>query len=188
MVLASANPDKVAELIELLGDRFDVTARPDHLPETDEDQPTLEGNARKKATEVALATSAPALSDDTGLFVEALGGRPGVRTARYAGEHATDDDNVSKLLEELDGRTDRGAQFRTCVALIWPDGRELIAEGRVTGRIATDRRGDRGFGYDPVFVPAESNGRTFAEMTRAEKGELSHRARALTALLDLLGD
>jgi XTP/dITP diphosphohydrolase len=164
LVLASANPDKVAELIELLGDRFEVIGRPTDVPDTIEDQLTLLGNARKKAREIAQAVGAPALSDDTGLFVEALGGKPGVFTARYAGLEATYDENVDKLLGELDGRSDRGAEFRTCVAIVWPDGQELIAEGSVDGTITTERHGDRGFGYDPVIAPVVSDGRTFAQM------------------------
>ncbi|MFT7599553.1 MAG: XTP/dITP diphosphohydrolase [Acidimicrobiales bacterium] len=183
LVLATGNPDKVAELVRLLDGRFEVVPRPSTVPETVEDQPTLVGNARKKATEIALASSAPALSDDTGLFVNALGGGPGVRTARYAGENATYDDNVDKLLTELENAADRGAQFRTVVAIVWPDGRELIANGSVDGMITPERRGERGFGYDPVFAPLEADGRTFAEMSLDEKGELSHRARALAALL-----
>lgn len=187
LVLATANPDKVAEIVRLLGSQFEVTPRPDDLPETIEDLPTLEGNARKKATEVAMATGCPALSDDTGLFVNALDGRPGVRTARYAGENATYDENVDKLLHELDGAADRGAEFRTVVSVVWPDGQEISAAGSVSGLITDARRGDRGFGYDPVFAPIEADGRTFAEMSLDEKGELSHRARALAALLALLG-
>ena len=184
LVLASANPDKVAELMDLLGDRFDVRPRPDDLAETVEDRETLEGNAIKKASEVAAATGSWALSDDTGLFVDALDGAPGVRTARFAGPDATYDDNVDKLLSsladvDLDERT---ARFRTVVALIGPDGTGLTAEGSVDGYISPTRAGDRGFGYDPVFEPAEGDGRTFSEMTIEEKHELSHRSRALAAL------
>jgi len=184
VTLASANPDKVAELQELLGDRFDVAPRPADLPDTVEDEDTLEGNAIKKASEVAAATGGWALADDTGLFVDALDGRPGVYTARYAGEDATYDDNVGKLLSELDGvePDDRTASFRTVVALINADGTGLTAEGVVEGYISGTRRGARGFGYDPVFEPFEGGGRTFAEMSIEEKHELSHRGRALAAL------
>ncbi|MEZ5341797.1 MAG: non-canonical purine NTP pyrophosphatase [Acidimicrobiales bacterium] len=112
LVIASANPDKVAELRELLGDRFDVVARPDDAPDTIEDQPTLLGNATKKAVEIMQFTGLAALADDTGLFVDALDGRPGVFTARYAGENATYAENVAKLLHELDGVTNRRAEFR----------------------------------------------------------------------------
>lgn len=188
LVLASANPDKVSELIELLGDRFDVEPRPADLPDTDEDQDSLEGNAIKKATEVAAHSGAHALADDTGLFVDALDGRPGVHTARYAGPNASYDDNVAKLLSELSevGDDDRSATFRTVVALIAPDGTGLTAEGAVEGFITRQRRGERGFGYDPVFEPRDGGGRTFAEMDSEEKGELSHRGRAMASLATAL--
>lgn len=184
VVLASANPDKVAELRELLGDRFDVQPRPVDLADTIEDQDSLEGNAIKKASEVAAATGAWALADDTGLFVDALGGDPGVYTARYAGEDASYADNVDKLLRELAGvdPDERTASFRTVVALISAEGTGLTAEGVVEGYISTARRGERGFGYDPVFEPFEGGGRTFSEMSIEEKHELSHRGRALAAL------
>ena len=184
IVLASANPDKVAELGELLGDRFEVLPRPADLADTIEDQETLEANAIKKAVEVAEATGHWALADDTGLFVDALDGRPGVYTARFAGPDATYDENVDKLLTSLDGvdLDERTATFRTAIALIGPDGSGLTAEGAVEGYISGQRMGSRGFGYDPVFEPAEGDGRTFSEMSREEKHELSHRARALAAL------
>lgn len=184
VVLASANPDKVAELRELLGERFDVQPRPADLPDTIEDQDSLEGNAIKKAIEVAEATGSWALADDTGLFVTALDDRPGVYTARYAGENASYDDNVDKLLSELDGvePDDRTATFRTVVALISAEGTGLTAEGSVEGYISAERSGGRGFGYDPVFEPLEGGGRTFSEMSIEEKHEISHRSRALNAL------
>jgi len=184
VVLASANPDKVAELRELLGERFDVQPRPADLPDTIEDEDSLEGNAVKKASEVAAATGAWALADDTGLFVDALDGRPGVYTARYAGENASYEDNVDKLLVELDGvdPDERTATFRTVVALIGADGTGLTAEGTVEGYISASRAGGRGFGYDPVFEPLEGAGRTFSEMSVEEKHEISHRSRALNAL------
>ncbi|MDA3038971.1 MAG: non-canonical purine NTP pyrophosphatase, partial [Actinomycetota bacterium] len=188
LVLATTNQGKVAELVELLAEYFEVVPRPADVPETDEDQPTLVGNARKKATEIAVATGLAALADDTGLFVDALDGGPGVRTARYAGLGATFDQNIAKLLLaldgiEADGRPGWGAQFRTCIALVWPDGRELLGEGSVEGRIAAERRGSSGFGYDPVFAPLEGDGRTFGEMTRDEKARYNHRVRAFDDLL-----
>lgn len=184
VVLATSNPDKVVELEELLGDRFEVQPRPADLAETVEDEDSLEGNAIKKATEVAQATSAWALADDTGLFVDALDGAPGVHTARYAGPEATYEQNVDLLLVSLADvePDDRTATFRTVVALIGPDGAGLTAEGAVEGYIAVQRLGSRGFGYDPVFEPMEGGGRTFSEMSREEKHELSHRSRALAAL------
>ncbi len=189
LVLATGNPDKVVELRALLGDRYDVQPRPADLPDTVEDGDTLEANALKKAREVAASTNALSVADDTGLFVAALDGRPGVRTGRFAGENATYAQNVDKLLAELaglDGLEARAADFRTVIAARWPDGSELTVEGRVGGWIPPERRGDGGFGYDPVFVPTEGDGRSFAEMTADEKNALSHRARAIDALLQAL--
>lgn len=190
VTLASANPDKAAEIVEIvtpLG--LDVEPRPPGLADVDETDDSLDGNARLKAMAVAVAANAPALADDTGLEVDALDGAPGVRTARYAGEHATYADNVEKLLAALRDVPDarRTARFRTVAMVCWPDGREVLAEGVVAGRIADAARGDRGFGYDPVFIPDEGDGRTFAEMSDAEKHALSHRGRALRALAGKLG-
>lgn len=189
LVLATGNPDKVVELRSLLGDRYRVEPRPSDLPDTIEDGDTLEANALKKAREVAERVGALAVADDTGLFVAALDGRPGVRTGRFAGEDATYDENVDKLLADLAdvaGPTERAADFRTVIAARWPDGTELTVEGRVDGWIPPERRGDGGFGYDPVFIPIEGDGRSFAEMSADEKNELSHRARAIDALLAAL--
>lgn len=185
LTLATANPNKVVELRLLLGDEWAISGRPDDLADTVEDRDTLEGNALKKAHEVSVHAGSLAVADDTGLFVDALDGRPGVWTARFAGPDATDDDNVAKLLDQLadvEG-PGRSAHFITVIAAVWPDGTELVVEGRVDGVIADERRGDTGFGYDPVFVPVEGDGRCFAEMTRAEKNEISHRGRAIQALL-----
>ena len=190
LVIASANPDKVKDLVTLLGDRYEVVPRPDDAPETIEDADSLEGNAIKKAMEIAQFTGADAIADDTGLFVDALDGRPGVYSARYAGENASYQDNVDKLLGELDGVDERRAEFRSVVALIRPDGSGVTGEGSVAGRIIDHARGSNGFGYDPVFEPDEGEGRTFAEMTSDEKHELSHRGRAMVSLrlaLDHLG-
>jgi XTP/dITP diphosphohydrolase len=185
LVLASANPDKAAEISALL-DGFEVVGRPPEIGEVEETADTLEGNARLKAQAVMAATGEAAVADDTGLEVEALGGRPGVWSARYAGEEATYADNVGKLLAELDGVDDRRARFRTVALALFPDGRELVAEGAVEGEIAFVPRGHAGFGYDPVFVPAGRDGRTFAEMTREEKEAVSHRGQAFRALSALL--
>jgi XTP/dITP diphosphohydrolase len=185
LVVASANPDKVAEIATIVAP-FGVTLlpRPHDVPEVVEDAPTLEGNARLKAVALCEATGRPAIADDTGLEVDALGGAPGVRSARFAGEHATYADNVARLLRELEGvgPGDRGARFRTVALVRFPDGHEVIAEGLVEGTIAEAARGSGGFGYDPVFVPVEADGRTFAEMTPGEKHELSHRGRAFRDL------
>ena len=183
VVLASANADKARELAALLAG-FDVVPRPADLPDVVEDADTLEGNARLKAVAVAEATGALAVADDTGLEVDALGGRPGIYAARYAGPGATYADNVAKLLAELTGvpAPARTARFRTVALARFPDGREIVAEGWVEGTIAEGAAGDDGFGYDPVFVPAGGDGRTFAQMTREEKAAVSHRGRALRAL------
>lgn len=187
LVVASTNPGKIAELVDLLADRFVVQPRPHGLPDTVEDGETLEENASKKAVEVSEFTSSFALADDTGLFVDALDGRPGVRTARFAGEQATNEENVAKMLAELDGIANRRARFRTVIAMADPAGDTRLATGTVEGTIATELRGTEGFGYDPIFVPDDGDGRTFAEMGKAEKHKISHRARALQALLEQLG-
>jgi XTP/dITP diphosphohydrolase len=200
LVCASANPDKVAEIAEVLASAGVVLLpRPRELGDVEEDGDTLEANARLKATAVAAVAGRAALADDTGLEVDALGGRPGVHTGRFAaaevapgaGPQALYEANVAKLLRLLAeaGATtpeQRRARFRTVALVRWPDGRELAVEGVVEGTIAARSRGEHGFGYDPVFVPAEGDGRTFAEMTAGEKHALSHRGRALRALADAL--
>jgi XTP/dITP diphosphohydrolase len=185
LVLATANPDKVAEIVPLLAG-FEVVPRAAGVPDVEETADTLEGNARLKARALVEATGETAVADDTGLEVAALGGRPGVRSARFAGEGATYADNVARLLAELDGVEDRRARFRTVALACSPDGTEVVAEGWVDGRIASAPRGDGGFGYDPVFVPDDGDGRTFAEMTPEEKATISHRGRAFRALAALL--
>jgi len=181
--LATANPDKARELAGLL-EGFEVAPRPPDLPDVEETADTLEGNARLKAQAVVAATGQPAVADDTGLEVDALGGRPGIYTARFAGPAATYADNVTKLLEELAGVPPdrRTARFRTVAVALFPDGMEIVAEGWVEGTITDEPSGEGGFGYDPVFAPAGAEGRTFAQMTQAEKGAISHRGRALRAL------
>ena len=187
LVLATANPDKARELAALL-DGFDVALRPAGLADVEETEDTLEGNARLKAAAVMEATGELSVADDTGLEVDALDGRPGVWAARYAGPAATYADNVAKLLGELAGvpPETRTARFRTVAVALFPDGREIVAEGVVEGTIAETPRGEAGFGYDPVFVPEGGNGRTFAQMTAEEKAEVSHRGRALRRLSAML--
>ena len=187
VVLATANPDKAREIEDLL-DGFEVVARPASVPDVEETGATLVENALLKARAVRDATGEPAVADDTGLEVDALDGAPGVRSARFAGPAATYDDNVDKLLAALDGVPpgSRRARFRTVAAACFPDGRELVAEGAVDGVITDARRGSGGFGYDAVFVPDDGDGRTFAEMTLAEKQALSHRSRAFSALATAL--
>jgi XTP/dITP diphosphohydrolase len=188
LVLASANPDKVKEIVAVLSAALPVelVPRPDTVPEVVEDADTLVGNARLKARALLAATGTAAVADDTGLEVDALGGEPGVFSARYAGEDATYADNVAKLLRELGQRADGGsarrATFKTVALVAFPDGSEVWAEGVLPGSIASEGRGTNGFGYDPVFVPDGGDGRTFAEMQAEEKDAISHRGRAFRAL------
>jgi XTP/dITP diphosphohydrolase len=184
IVAATANPHKLDEIREILGDDIELLPRPADLPEVVEDAPTIEGNAVLKADAIWSATGVPALADDTGLEVDSLGGAPGVWSARYAGEDATYADNVEKLVTEMAKamRNARTARFRTVLVLAGADGSEVTADGVAEGVLADAPRGTGGFGYDPVFVPAGGRGRTFAEMTLAEKQALSHRGRALRAL------
>lgn len=186
VVCASANPHKVAEIMELMDGVVQLDPRPAELPDVEEDGDTLVANARLKAIAVNEATGLPALADDTGLEVVALGGAPGVRTARFAGEPPNDERNRAKMLQELDGVADRSARFRTVALLRFPDGREIVAEGVCEGSIAEAERGERGFGYDPLFIADAGDGRTFAEMSMAEKHHLSHRGRAFRALATAL--
>ena len=185
VVVASKNPDKIAEMAAVLGDLDPpVVVIPGHVwDDVDETEDTLEGNALLKARAVVTATGHAAVADDTGLEVDALGGAPGVHTARYAGEASSYEQNVAKLLAEMEGEQRRSARFRTAVAMVTPSGDELVVEGVLEGRITHQRRGDGGFGYDPVF---EVDGRTLAEIPAEEKNVISHRALALRALADAM--
>lgn len=186
-VLATANPDKAAEIVAVLEKAvsgLELSPRPSHVPEVAETGTTLFENARIKAEALVKATGEAAIADDTGLEVEALGGAPGARAARYAGERASYGDNVDKLLDAL-AMTPcdrRRARFVTVAVALFADGSELVAEGAVSGRIAPRARGAGGFGYDPVFEPDGGGGRTFGEMAPAEKDAISHRGRAFRAL------
>lgn len=187
MVLATANLGKAAELAEILGaarglEGLELVPRPPELPEPEEDGASLVDNARIKARAVVAATGEAAVADDTGLEVMALGGDPGLHTARYAGDSASFDDNMAKLLAALHGVADRRARWRTVALVAFPDGGEVVAEGICEGSITEDRRGSAGFGYDPVFVPDGGDGRTLAELNRAEKNALSHRGGAFRSL------
>lgn len=189
LVLATANPGKVAEIVaivaDVVGDAIGLRPRPASVPPVEETGQTLEENALLKARALVEATGMAAVADDTGLEVDALGGAPGVSSARYAGEEANDDDNVTKLLAALASETDeegRRARFRTVAVACFPGGRRVVADGVIEGHIAPERRGGGGFGYDPVFVPSDGDGRTLAEMTPSEKNALSHRGRAFRAL------
>ena len=187
LVVASANPDKVKEISSVLDGLVTLIPRPDHVPDVVEDGDTLEDNARLKAQAILQATGIAALSDDTGLSVDALGGEPGVRSARYSGENATYEENVEKLIQNLAGVPPRlrTARFKTVAMICYPDGSEIIATGVVEGMISESRKGDEGFGYDPVFVPYEGDGSSFAEMGE-EKHSFSHRGRALRNLVEMI--
>jgi XTP/dITP diphosphohydrolase len=185
LVIASKNEHKIAEIMHVLasiGLGVELVEDAD-WPDVDETEATLEGNALLKAREVRAHTGYAVVADDTGLEVEALGGEPGVYSARFAGPEATYEDNVEKLLQVMGGIENRAACFRTVIALIDDVGEELIVDGVMEGEITREPRGSNGFGYDPVFLVGD---RTFAEMSTAEKNEISHRARALRALADEL--
>lgn len=190
LVLATRNPHKGVELAALLGD-LGITIRtladfPD-APDVAEDGETCRANAVKKAVEIARHTGLPTVSDDTGLMVDALGGRPGVYAARYAGEHATYEDNCCKLLQELAGVPveRRRARFVTVAAIATPAGRVEVVEGVLDGVIAESPVGAGGFGYDPVFVVPEL-GKTLAQLTPEEKNRISHRARAFAKAREII--
>jgi XTP/dITP diphosphohydrolase len=186
LVVASKNRDKIGEIEAVLGELGLVgeIVRGLDWPDVDETGGTLEENALLKARAVMEAVGLPAAADDTGLEVAALGGAPGVETARYAGPDASYSDNVRRLLRELEGVEQRDARFRTVVALVMPDGEEVVAEGVLDGFIAAAPRGNGGFGYDPVF---EVDGITLSEMGVEKKNTLSHRAKALQSLAEMLG-
>ncbi len=189
LVVASANPDKVKEISSVLEGLATLIPRPSHVPDVVEDGDTLEDNARLKAQAILKATGIAALSDDTGLSVDVLGGEPGVHSARYSGENATYEENVEKLLRSLDGVPPRlrTARFKTVAMICYPDGSEIIATGVVEGMISESRKGVEGFGYDPVFIPYEGDGSSFAEMGE-EKHRISHRGRALRNLVEMISN
>jgi XTP/dITP diphosphohydrolase len=187
VVVATANPDKAREMRAVLAEAglaIELVDRPPDVPEVEETGATLEENSRLKADALRDATGLPAIADDTGLEVDALDGAPGVLSARYAGPRASYGENVRKLLAELASRPDatRSARFRTVVVLAQVDGSEIVASGTVEGEIIDHTRGDQGFGYDPIFVPAAAGGETFAQMEPARKHALSHRGQALRTL------
>ena len=182
LVFATRNRGKLAELRDLLGERSELLSAEDlPVPEVEEDGSTFEENARKKATACARATGLPSLADDSGLCVDALGGEPGVRSARYA--QPDDRARCDKLLHALQGVPEkrRGAAFRCALCLALPDGRTFVSHGECRGLIAPAPRGERGFGYDPIFQ-LEPGGRTLAELSRDEKARVSHRGKAFRAM------
>jgi XTP/dITP diphosphohydrolase len=187
LVLATRNEHKLREFRALL-EPHEIVALPGDVelpPETGE---TFEENARLKARAAAEATGLPAVADDSGIEAAALDGRPGVRSARYAGERATDEQNLAKLLAEVPEDGDRRVAYVCALAYVPPEGGELTFTERCEGALARQPRGDGGFGYDPAFVPADrDDGRTMAELTVGEKDAISHRGRAARAFLDCLG-
>ena len=187
VVVASKNSDKIQEVEAVLAslDPPIEVLRGFDWPDIEETEDTLEGNALLKASAVAATTGVAAVADDTGLEVDALGGAPGVHSARYAGPDADYDDNVRKLLTDLEQVEDRTARFRTAIAFVEPGEEPVVVEGVLEGEIARTPRGDNGFGYDPVFLVGD---RTYAEMSNEEKNEISHRALAIRALADALDE
>jgi len=185
MVIASKNPDKIAEMEAVLVSTGAVgeIVRGLDWEDVEENGSTLEENALLKARAVAASTGIAALADDTGLMVDALGGEPGVYSGRYSAPDATYEKNVAKLLSNMEGIEDRTASFRTVVAVVLPDGEEIIAVGVLAGVITTECRGDKGFGYDPVF---EVDGLTLAEISAEHKNAISHRGRAIQAIAEAI--
>ncbi|MBR5891068.1 MAG: non-canonical purine NTP diphosphatase [Bacteroidaceae bacterium] len=186
LVFATNNKHKLDEMRAILGDKVELLSLADidchdDIPETAD---TLEGNALIKARHIYSKYGCSCFADDTGLEVDALGGEPGVYSARYAGESNDSEANMRKLLSNLTGKTDRNAQFRTVIALII-NGEEKLFDGVVRGAIAEQRMGTAGFGYDPIFVP-EGFAESFAQMPAEQKNSMSHRARAAAALNEYL--
>jgi XTP/dITP diphosphohydrolase len=188
LLLASHNQDKAKELKALLSGMnillLTLNDFPNIVP-TIEDQDTISANAMKKAFEASLKTGLVSLADDTGLFIKALNDKPGVYSARFAGEHCSYKDNRMKVLKLMEGITNRYAEFRTCVALSAPDGIISFKIGILEGNITTEERGTNGFGYDSIFMPLSFN-KTYAEMTDTEKNSISHRAKAIEAIIPII--
>jgi len=188
LLLASHNQDKAKELKALLSGMnillLTLNDFPNIVP-TIEDQDTISANAMKKAFEASLKTGLVSLADDTGLFIKALNDKPGVYSARFAGEHCSYKDNRMKVLKLMEGINNRYAEFRTCVALSAPDGIISFKIGILEGNITTEERGTNGFGYDSIFMPLPFN-KTYAEMTDTEKNSISHRAKAIEAIIPII--
>jgi XTP/dITP diphosphohydrolase len=192
VVIASTNPGKIAEVRQIMAGLPLVLLTSDDVggwPEIEETGDTYLANALLKARAVAAVTGKAALADDSGIEVDALDGAPGVRSARFSGERASDEDNNAKLIESLAGVPSerRGARYRCVAVLVTPDGEEIAGIGSCEGRIGNEARGTGGFGYDPWFIP-ERESRTMAELTAEEKHAISHRGKALRGLADKLRD
>jgi XTP/dITP diphosphohydrolase len=188
LVLASRNTYKLRELQEVL-DGIELVPLPESVQLPPETGDTFMENARGKAHAAAAATGVPAIADDSGIEAEALGGRPGVRSARFAGEHASDEDNLRKLLRDVPEDADRRVAYVCALVYATPDGEEQTFEERCAGVLATEPRGSGGFGYDPAFIPDDiGDGRTMAELSPGEKHAISHRGRAARALAGWIAD
>ena len=186
LIIASNNKHKIYEIKKILGEKFDtiLSAREAGIEhETVEDVTTFMENAIKKAREIAEISGVYALADDSGICCDALGGAPGIYSARFSG--GTDEDNNALLLEKLSDKEDKSAHYTCAMALCSPEGELTLAEGYMYGTITANRRGERGFGYDPLFIPTGES-RTVAEMTDEEKNAISHRGKALELLLEKL--
>ncbi|MBQ2875568.1 MAG: RdgB/HAM1 family non-canonical purine NTP pyrophosphatase [Clostridia bacterium] len=184
LIIASNNAHKIGEIKKILAEKFEeiLSLRESGIDhETVEDGTTFMENALKKAREIAEISGCAALADDSGICVDALGGAPGIFSARFAGEHGNDKANNALLLEKLTDKEDRSAHYTAAIALVYPSGKEVTAEGYMFGEIIHSERGEGGFGYDPLFVPTGES-RTVAEMTSEEKNLISHRANALKEL------
>ena len=188
IVFATNNAHKLREVQQTVGDKFEIVSLRECgvVEDIPENEPTLEGNALAKARYIYSRTGLSCFADDTGLEVDALGGEPGVRSARYATDGHDDEANKRLLLERMEGKENRGAQFRTAMALIL-DGEEYLFEGVVRGEILTQECGNGGFGYDPLFAP-EGRSESFAEMSADEKNAISHRGRAVRKLAEFLNN
>jgi XTP/dITP diphosphohydrolase len=186
LIFATNNQHKADEVRAVLGNQFSILTLKEAgiLIDIPEPHDTLEANASEKSRTIHKLTRKDCFSEDTGLEVDALNGEPGVKSARYAGEARSFDDNIEKLLSKLSVKEDRTARFRTVISLIM-EGSEYFFEGICQGRIIHERRGEHGFGYDPVFIPDGSN-KTFAEMTMEEKNKFSHRKKAMEKLIQFL--
>lgn len=188
LIFATNNQHKVDEIRAVLPPQFSIITLKEAGIDKDipEPHPTLEENAREKATVIYKITGTNCFSEDSGLEITALNGEPGVKSARYAGENKSSADNILKVLAKMEGKTNREAQFRTVICLCW-NGKEYLFEGICKGQIITEEKGAKGFGYDPIFIPDGAQ-KTFAEMTMEEKNQYSHRRKAVDKLVAFLNE
>ncbi len=188
LVFATNNAHKLREIKEIFPKNIIIKSLNDigfqsDIPET---QPTIEGNALQKAHYIYDRYKINCMADDTGLEIESLNGEPGVYSARYAGEHCSFEDNMNKVLQKMERISDRKACFRTVIALIW-NGEEYLFEGKINGKIITEKKGSKGFGYDPIFLP-DGKDLTFAELSSEEKNKISHRGLATQKVVEFLNE